>query len=478
VKRVSHLSQRTCRQLSDFVSQSSERRAARLVIGIIVISCLVKALYAWRYYGFYSGDDVEIHEMVFAAVLDWDWQAWSLRSAFYPMVFLYPAVAMAQRLGVEESALLVYVGRLVVVGFSGVNIWLVFKVASRAFASVPVGILAALFLALNKLHASFATTVFPRTVSTTFVLLAVWFLLDRPSKRLSVGLAGIALGAAAAVRFSEAIFIMPALIHLVLDKRSRDALLLTGSFLATASLVVGVSDAIYWGEPFSSAKNITAYTLSWSTTRGHQPFYHYFTTVQSWSDWLTIGLVLVSLKLVPSRLALWAFLPLLLLSLLPHKESRYLLPAVPFFVMLAAAVFWHLLKEARGARSTLILVLLVGMVLMEVTFLRFRSSEGAVDAARYVASRPHATGVVVQRWTSGGRLYLWRVPFFGRLTQEEMEDRDYFLSQISPGGVSFIIVETPDLERLGYERMLEDLGYQQVLFPTGDDSDEYRLFGR
>lgn len=478
MKRIFHLSQRACRLLSDFLGRSSHRRAARVVIAIILLSGLVKALYAWRYYGFYSGDDVEIHEMVFAAVFDWDWRAWNIRCAFYPMVFLYPAVAMAQKLGVEESALLVYVGRLVVVVFSGVNIWLAFKVASRAFASVPVGILAALFLALNKLHASFATTVLPRTVSTMFVLLAVWFLLDRPSKRLHVGLAGIALGAAAAVRFSEAIFIVPALIHLFLDKRSRDALLLTGSFLVTALLVVGVSDAIYWGEPFSSAKNITAYTLSWSTTRGYQPFYHYFTTVQSWSDWLTIGLVLVSLKLVPSRLALWAFLPLLLLSLLPHKESRYLLPAVPFLVMLAAAVFWRLLKEARGPRSTLVLVLLLGIFLMEVTFLRFRSSEAAVDAARYVASSPNATGVVVQRWTSGGRLYLWRLPFFGRLTQEEMEDRDYFLSQVSPDEVSFIIVETQDLELLGYERMLEELGYQQVSFPTRDDSDEYKLFER
>ncbi len=65
---------------------------------------MVKAIYAWWYYGFYTGDDVEIHEMVFAAIFGWDWQAWDIRSAFYPMVFIYPAVAAVRFLRVEHLA--------------------------------------------------------------------------------------------------------------------------------------------------------------------------------------------------------------------------------------------------------------------------------------------------------------------------------------------------------------------------------------
>ena len=93
---------------------------------MILFSSVVKAIYAWRYYGFYTGDDVEIHEMVFATIFGWDWQAWDIRAAFYPMVFIYPAVAAVQKLGIDDTALLVFMGRLPVVAFSGLNIWMTF----------------------------------------------------------------------------------------------------------------------------------------------------------------------------------------------------------------------------------------------------------------------------------------------------------------------------------------------------------------
>ena len=207
------------------LSTLSHRSAGRWVVGVILVSSVVKVIYAWRYYGFYTGDDVEIHEMVFATIFGWDWQAWDIRSAFYPMVFIYPAVAFVEKLGTDDTAFLVFVGRLVVVAFSGLNIWLTYKIACRAFESIPIGVLAALFLAINKLHLSFATTVFPRTISSTFVLLAVWCLLMSGSKKHAAtwaGLTGLTLGVAAAIRFSEILFVIPGLIHLVMDKRYRD----------------------------------------------------------------------------------------------------------------------------------------------------------------------------------------------------------------------------------------------------------------
>lgn len=438
---------------------------------------MVKVIYAWRYYGFYTGDDVEIHEMVFATIFGWNWQAWDIRSAFYPMVFIYPAVAAAQKLGIDDTALLVFVGRLVVVAFSGLNIWLTYKIARRAFESIPVGVLAALFLAINKLHLSFATTVFPRTISSTFVLLSVWYLLMNPSKKHAATWAGLVLGIAAAIRYSEILFVVPGLIHLVMAKRYRDGAVFVASFVCSLFLIVEVSDVLYWGERLASLKNMILYTLTWPDTLSKQPFYHYLTTVQSWSDWLTFGLALASLKWAPSRMALWAFLPVVLLSFLSHKEARYLLPAVPFIFILAAAVFWQLLSSAKGARTVMVVGLLVAMVALEVTFLRFRSSEEAVDAARYVADSTDG-GVVVQRWTSGGRLYLWRLPRYERLTQEQMEDRTHFRTRISQEGISWVIVEGRDVDRLGYEGVLAELGYDAVAFPTPHASGEYRLYRR
>ncbi len=370
--------------------------------------------------------------------------------------------------------------------FSGLNLWLTYKIACRAFESIPIGVLAALFLAINKLHLSFATTVFPRTISSTFVLLAVWCLLmSPPRKHFAIwagltgltGLTGLSLGVAAAIRYSEILFIVPGLIHLVMDKRYRDGAVLVVSFVCSLWLIVEVSDVLYWGERLASLEKMILYALTWPDTLSRQPFYHYLTTLPSWSDWLTLGLAVASLKWAPSRMAMWAFLPVVLLSFLSHKEARYLLPAVPFLAMLAAAVFWRLASNAKGTRTAMVGALLAAIFVLEVSFLRFRSSEEAVDAARYVADSTDG-GVVVQRWTSGGRLYLWRLSRFERLTQEQMEEREYFRTSISSAYVSFVIAEARDVERLDYENVLKQLGYAEVAFPTRDRRGFFKLYRR
>ena len=249
------------------------------------------------------------------------------------------------------------------------------------------------------------------------------------------------------------------------------------SFVCSLVLIVEVSDVLYWGERLATLENMILYALTWPDTLSKQPFYHYATTVQSWSDWLTFGLALASLKWAPSRMALWAFLPVVLLSFLSHKEARYLLPVVPFVVMVAAAVFWRLLSSAKRTRTAMVGGLLIAMVVLEVTFLRFRSSEEAVDAARYVADSA-VGGVVVQRWTSGGRLYLWKLPRFERLTQEQMRDREYFRASVSQEAISWVIVERQDVDRLGYEGVLVELDYEVVPFPTPHASGEYKLYRR
>ncbi len=65
------------------LSNLSRRRASHCVVGIILVSSVVKAIYAWRYYGFYTGDDVEIHEMVFATIF-----RLGLESLGYPLCLL------------------------------------------------------------------------------------------------------------------------------------------------------------------------------------------------------------------------------------------------------------------------------------------------------------------------------------------------------------------------------------------------------
>jgi hypothetical protein len=60
----------------------------------------------------------------------------------------------------------------VVVVFSALSLWLVYKLATRLFSSVPIGILSLLLLAVSKLHTSLGSSELPRPVAALLVLVS------------------------------------------------------------------------------------------------------------------------------------------------------------------------------------------------------------------------------------------------------------------------------------------------------------------
>ena len=131
------------------------------------------------YQGFYSGDDVEVHEMTLGILFRQEWPIWNLRSPVFPVGFIFPVQWLLVQLGVSGTTALVMAGRLVVALFSTANILLLFAVTLRQWRSIPIATFAALFLASSGLHIQFGSSELPRTVATTFLLAAVWLLQDR-----------------------------------------------------------------------------------------------------------------------------------------------------------------------------------------------------------------------------------------------------------------------------------------------------------
>jgi hypothetical protein len=348
LEKLSTASIRVCRSVYDGLRKLDDSRAGRIALIIIAASVLIKILNAYFYFGFFSGDDVEIQEMSFAPLFHWNFAAWELRNAFYPMAFIHPVQAVLFSLGVREPFWLVFSGRLVVIAFSALNLWFVYKIATRLFRNRAIGLFSLLFLSLSKLHTTFGSSELPSAVASSFVLLCFWFLLSERRLEVSACLAGISLGVAAAVRYSEVIYIVPALLYLLWDKRWKRAFFMGCVFGAVFLFIIGLSDKLYWGVPFFSLKNLVDFTLVKKlTSRGYQPFFYYVLTIGLWSDFFTAGLAVLSLKWNPRRLYLWAFSPVIILSFLPHKEPRYLVPAIPFVAMMAALAFWKLLEKTR-----------------------------------------------------------------------------------------------------------------------------------
>jgi hypothetical protein len=84
---------------------------ALVMVGCITAASLaLKLALAYRHPGFWTGDDVEIHEMTFARLFRTQFRPWELRSPFYPMGVIYPIQFLLVQAGQTDPATLVFAG--------------------------------------------------------------------------------------------------------------------------------------------------------------------------------------------------------------------------------------------------------------------------------------------------------------------------------------------------------------------------------
>jgi hypothetical protein len=420
-----------CRRLLDrgraLLDGLTGRHATRVLAVAVVLATAVRVANVVVHFGFITGDDVEIHEMTLGTALGYRWPVWDLRSAFFPMVFIYPAQKLLIALGVSDIFTLVLAGRLVVTAIAALNIVLVYHVGVRLFGARGKALIAAILFALNHLHMAYGGAELPRVVATAFIVAAFGVSL-RPTMARSL-LAGALLGIGAALRFGEIVFLAPAVVSIVVwgattaetrtnwATRAMAAFLLSAACLGTAAAILLTADWLYWGDPLQSVIAMVDYTLVRRlSSRGYEPVWHYLADVASWSHVALVGLAVAAAGRGGGRPLTWAVLPVAALSLLPHKEARYVIATIPFWSLAAASGLWWCAeslaaasdaRRARGAALALV-VLVIGGGLYDASRYRFRRSEDSVRLAWTIAATDGRGVAADQLWRFGGRLYLSR----------------------------------------------------------------------
>jgi hypothetical protein len=325
-----------------------------------------------------------------------------------------PVAWLLAAFGATDPVLFVRAASMPFIGLATLNCYLVHRIAQRA-AGPRVGVVAAAIYAFHWLPLGFGATVYPRTVSTTCVLLA-FLLLQRRDRDLSRGLAaGGVVAAAFAVRYSEVIYLLPlCLMGWALRLGTQKSLIraagLVGGFLVGGSIFVGLVDLWTWGRPFSSLVEFAQYTLvekSASSLRPDQPALWYLKRAQFWLIPTLLPFLFVK-KQTEQAAAFWLMfvLPIVALSLVHHKELRYLQGVIPFLAVLAALGVFRLWD--RGWRKTSLALLIVsslfsGRMALE---LHREKSLSAVRTALDFAQAPDGQRVIVtQAWAYGDRLF-------------------------------------------------------------------------
>ncbi len=394
---------------------SPSNRTRALLAALIVAVTAVRLGLAFAFYGFLTGDDVEILQAGFRRAFGWPYQPWAIRNLLVPDLLVAPALRIAAALGVTSTRTLVSLASVPFVLLASLNVWLVFRLARRWLASDTPALLAAALYALHWIPLGFGSTVYPRTASTTCVLLAAWLLASAGGGLRRTALAGGLAAVAFAIRYSEAIFLVPMFAVLALEDAPARARLarcaaLLGGFLGMALLTVGLEDGLTWGRPFASLAAFARFTLIEERSSSlvvDQPWYWLFWRLPKWLPVTLLPFLWRARRaraLLPA--ALYALLPLLLLSGVHHKEMRYLQGVLPFVLLIAAAGAWSFWESGRRWPVAILCAASVALGLAGIVFLRDKSM-AAVQAAEALAVLAQGRTVAVsQSWAYGGTLCL------------------------------------------------------------------------
>ncbi|MCJ7442671.1 MAG: hypothetical protein MUO25_13995, partial [Thermoanaerobaculaceae bacterium] len=139
---------------------------------VVAVTTTLRVFFAWRYFGFLGGDDVEILEEAFRRATGLEYLPWNVRNLFLPEVLVAPFVRLGSALGLHETFPLVLCATVPFVVLASVNVVLVYLLAGRWLNDRAAARAAMAIYALHWLPLAFGSTTYPRTASTTFVLAA------------------------------------------------------------------------------------------------------------------------------------------------------------------------------------------------------------------------------------------------------------------------------------------------------------------
>jgi hypothetical protein len=400
----------------EFASTARFPPSARLLL-LLLVTLAAKLVLAWRFDGYGTGDDLEIVETAAKYAAGLDYQPWNLRCLFHPLVLTWPFLRVGVLAGVTDPSVLSWLGTIPTALFSTLGILLVYRLALAWRWPAETALAAAILYTVHWLPFGYGATIFPRPISTAFLVGAFLLGSRAPLPPWKGAMAGVLVAAAFATRWSEAAALLPLAAWIWWRERNgRAAAAVVGGFLLGALLFVGVTDALTWGAPFSSLKayvrEMSAASFFAST---NEPWYEYARTILRWAGPLYL------LLLWPARRDRRIRAPLLFLaaivaafSCIRFKQARYMQAAIPFLA-LAAAVGWERLRESgtAGRRFAAAALLLAAALGLERSFaLLSAKSQSSTAAARAIALFSPAPRAVAleQAWTYGDRLLIGNGP--------------------------------------------------------------------
>ncbi|HEY0158426.1 MAG TPA: hypothetical protein VGF28_14180 [Thermoanaerobaculia bacterium] len=379
------------------------RHPLRVAIAFALASTAVRLYLAHRYFGFQTGDDVEIAEEAFRRALGLVFWPWEVRNLFLPDLLVAPFVALGHALGVRDTFALAQIARYPFIALAGVNVVLLFLLGRRWYGDA-VALTAAALYSMHWIPLVYGSSLYPRTFAVTCILGAAILLSRESTTATRAVLAGVLAGLAVTARYSEAVYFFSLVLYVASRRKALAGL--TCGFAGTVVLAVGLYDRVTYGRWFGSLIEFAELTFirrdAASLVVFHPPWW-YLTNLPHWLPLALLPGFVIAVRTEWRRAAIFVGLPLLALSAIFHKELRYLQVVVPFAILISVHGLWSVRHRRRLVALLLVLAIPLGLTrIREVT----KRSTNAAAAAIWIGARQPRSVALSQSWAYGGRMFL------------------------------------------------------------------------
>lgn len=326
---------------------------------VLVTAAVLRIAAAFLSRGFAFHDDhfevVEVAQRWLDGHRDWLGRTDSLRGLLYPGAH-WAVFWLARALGLEDPQAKMLIVRLLHAAWSMIVVVYGYRITER-IADGEKAKVAGLLLAAFWIAPWAAVHDLIEVACAPPLVLALWLLVrgDAGPRSRDAFLAGLWLGLAFALRFQTATLALGLGLVLLAQRRIRAGLALGVGAALSATALVGVTDWVGYGRPFSSFLAYVAYNRDPANVAAYPngPWYQYVLTV--------LGVLVPPTSLLLAwgairarRLAL-LFWPALLFfavhSLYPGKQERFIFPILPILLILGAVGAMELSREATFLRE-------------------------------------------------------------------------------------------------------------------------------
>ena len=332
--------------MKDHIKELWENNPIKLIKWLTVITRLVAAIFS-KGYGMH--DD---HFLIIEAAQSWvdgyDYNNWlpgsttdavpSGHSFFYVGIH-YLILLFLKSIGIIDPQTKMFVIRVLHGVFSLITVYFGYKITlklSDKNTARITGLLLAVFWFMPFLSVRNLVEV----VCIPILIYGIWIIVKHSDNKKAIKyylLSGIIIGLAFSVRFQTIIFAGGIGLALLLKLRWKEAILYGLGFFLSAALVQGGIDYFIWGRPFAELGEYIRYNLENATTYITGSWYNYIL--------LILGLLIppISFFIFFGFFRTWkkhliiflpAFIFLVFHSIFPNKQERFILPILPFVIIL------------------------------------------------------------------------------------------------------------------------------------------------